>query len=155
MAVNAIRVFYVKRFFHPIFAEILARRPNLILDKLENHTPDAEAQPILAQAHVFSISSARDELDPKYYANTKFLAKTPALLLVSTTGAGYDTVNVADCTAAGVLCVNQSGGNREAVAEHVIALMISLSKRIGETDRVMRRVANMDRNIYMGEDIHG
>jgi len=155
MAVNSVRVFYVKRLFHPVFAEILVRRPNVILDKLENHTPDAEAAPTLAQAHVFSISSARDELDPKYYASTKFFAKTPNLLVVSTTGAGFDTVNVADCTAAGVLAVNQSGGNREAVAEHVIAMMISLSKRIGETDRVMRRVANMDRNAYMGEDIFG
>jgi D-3-phosphoglycerate dehydrogenase / 2-oxoglutarate reductase len=155
MAVNAIRVFYVKRFFHPIFAEILARRPNLILEKLENHTPDEAAAPVLAQAHVFSISSARDELDPKYYADKKLLARTSELLVVSTTGAGYDTVDLAACTAAGVLAVNQSGGNREAVAEHVVALMIALSKRIGETDRVMRRVANMDRNIYMGEDIFG
>jgi D-3-phosphoglycerate dehydrogenase len=155
MAVNAIRVFYVKRFFHPVFAEILARRPNIILEKLENHTPDAEAAPVLAQAHVFSISSARDELDAKFYANRKLFARAPELLVVSTTGAGYDTVTVADCTQAGVLAVNQSGGNREAVAEHVVALMISLSKRIGETDRVMRRVADMDRNTYMGEDIFG
>ena len=54
-----------------------------------------------------------------------------------------------------MLCVNQSGGNREAVAEHVLSMMIALSKRIGETDRVMRRTANMDRNAYIGEDILG
>ncbi len=155
MTVNSIRVFYVKRFFHPIFAEILARRPSIMLDKLDNDTPDADAAPILAGAHVFSISSARDELDPRYYATARLLARTPSLLLVSTTGAGFDTVNVKDCTEAGIAVVNQSGGNREAVAEHVVALMISLSKRIGETDRVMRRQAQMDRNLYMGHDIHG
>ena len=150
MAVNATRVFYVKRFFHPVFAEILARRPTITLDKLENYTPDAEAAPVLAAAHVFSISSARDELDPKYHAGTALFRKTPELLVVSTTGAGYDTVNVKACTAAGILAVNQSGGNREAVAEHVVSVMIALSKRIGETDRVMRREANMDRNLYHG-----
>jgi D-3-phosphoglycerate dehydrogenase / 2-oxoglutarate reductase len=155
MAVNSIRVFYLKRFFHPIFAEILARRPQVTLEKLENDTPDAEAAPILAGAHVYSISSARDELDPKYYATSALLARTPSLLLVSTTGAGFDTVNLRDCTAAGIAVVNQSGGNREAVAEHVIALMISLSKRIGETDRVMRRERQMDRNLYLGNDIFG
>jgi D-3-phosphoglycerate dehydrogenase / 2-oxoglutarate reductase len=154
MAVNSVRVFYVKRLFHPLFAEILARRPTVVLEKLENFTPDDEAAPVLAQAHVFQISSARDELDAKYHANAALLAKTPALLVVSTTGAGYDTVDVGACTAAGVLAVNQSGGNREAVAEHVLALMIALSKRIGETDRVMRRDAQMDRNAYMGEDIY-
>jgi len=155
MAPNAIRVFYVKRFFHPVFAEILARRPNIVLDKLENFTPDADAAPVLAEAHVFSISSARDELDPKYHANPKLFAKTPELLVVSTTGAGYDTVDVPSCTAAGILAVNQSGGNREAVGEHVMAMMIGLSKRIGETDRVMRRQPNMDRNAYMGDDVYG
>lgn len=155
MAVNSTRIFYVKRFFHPAFAEILARRPTITLDKLENFTPDEEAAPILAQAHVFFISSARDELDPKFYADKKLFGKTPELLVVSTTGAGYDTVNVQACTEAGILAVNQSGGNREAVAEHVISVMIALSKRIGETDRIMRRQANMDRNLFMGEDVYG
>jgi D-3-phosphoglycerate dehydrogenase / 2-oxoglutarate reductase len=155
MAVNTTRVFYIKRLFHPVFLEILAQRPTVTLEKLENHTPDAEAAPVLAAAHVFSISSARDELDPKYYANEQLFARTPELLVVSATGAGYDTVNVKACTEAGILAVNQSGGNREAVAEHVMAMMLSLSKRIGETDRVMRRQANMDRNAYMGEDVHG
>ncbi|HUZ75612.1 MAG TPA: hydroxyacid dehydrogenase [Stellaceae bacterium] len=155
MPVNTTRVFYVKRFFDPAFAEILARRPTITLDKLENFTPEAEAAPILAAAHVFSISSARDELDPRYHAGAALFRKTPELLAVSTTGAGYDTVDVKACTEAGILAVNQSGGNREAVAEHVISVMIALSKRLGETDRVMRREANMDRNLFMGEDIYG
>ncbi len=155
MPVNTTRVFYVKRFFDPVFAEILARRPSITLDKIENFTPEAEAAPILAAAHVFSISSARDELDPKYHATAALFRKTPELLVVSTTGAGYDTVDVKSCTEAGILAVNQSGGNREAVAEHVISVMIALSKRLGETDRVMRREAGMDRNLFMGEDVHG
>src|ERR1700722_12688935 len=100
MAVNSIRVFYVKRFFHPIFADILARRPNITLDKLDNHTPDDPAKPGPAAAHVFSISWARDELDAKYYADAALFARTPELLIVSTTGAGFDTVNVKACTAA-------------------------------------------------------
>ena len=51
MAPNAKRVFYVKYLSGPVFAEILARRPDIQLDKLENETPDAEAEPILSQAH--------------------------------------------------------------------------------------------------------
>jgi D-3-phosphoglycerate dehydrogenase / 2-oxoglutarate reductase len=155
MAVNSIRVFYVKRFFHPLFAEILGRNPTITLDKLENDTPDPEATPVLEAAHVFSISSARDELARRFHADARLLTRTPNLLIVSTTGAGFDTVNVGDCTKAGIAVVNQSGGNREAVAEHVLALMIALSKRIGETDRVMRRERAMDRNLYLGHDVHG
>ncbi|HUK57834.1 MAG TPA: NAD(P)-dependent oxidoreductase [Stellaceae bacterium] len=155
MAVNSIRIFYVRRIFHPIFAEIIAKRPQITLDMIENDASDEAAAPILAGAHIYSVSSARDELNPKFYVTSELLTKTPALLLVSTTGAGFDTVKLKDCTAAGIAVVNQSGGNREAVAEHVLALMISLSKRIGETDRVMRRDRRMDRNLYMGHDILG
>ena len=155
MAVNTKRVFYIRRLFAPAFAELLAKRPDITLDKLEADAPDDVAERILTPAHVYSISSARDELNPKYYAEAPFLARMPNLLVVSTTGAGYDTVNLKACTEAGVLAVNQSGGNREAVAEHVVAMMISLSKRITQQDRVMRREANMDRNAYMGEDVYG
>ena len=48
------------------------------------------------------------------------IARAPNLLIVSTGGAGYDTVNVKDCTDAGVLVVNQTGGNADAVASHVL-----------------------------------
>jgi D-3-phosphoglycerate dehydrogenase len=75
--------------------------------------------------------------------------------VVSTGGAGYDTVNVKHCTDAGVLVVNQTGGNKQAVAEHVVALMLMLSKRIMETDRNLRRGTLGDRAKFMGNDVFG
>ena len=53
--------------------------------------------------------------------------------------------------------VNQSGGNAEAVAEHVLAHDdLCLVKRIGEMRSAScARGANMDRNIYMGKEIFG
>src|SRR6185503_4213000 len=116
---------------------------------------DADADKILSAAHVYQIGSARDELIPKLHANADFLKRAPNLLLVSTGGAGYDTVNVKDCTAAGVLVVNQTGGNKQAVAEHVVAMMLMLSKRIMETDRNLRRGTLGDRAKFMGHDVFG
>ena len=63
---------------------------------------------------------------------------------MSSNGAGYDTVDVDACTAAGVLVVNQSGGNAKSVAEHVLGMLLTLSKRILETDRALRREANVN-----------
>ena len=77
------------------------------------------------------------------------------MLFRSTTGAGFDTVDVAACTAAGVLAVNQAGGNAEAVAEHALGMMLVLSKRIGEADRHMRRQSGIRRVDYKGHDIRG
>ena len=94
----------------------------------------------------YQIGSARDELAKKYHAGPDLLRRTQSLLIVSTNGAGYDTVNLKACTEAGVLCLNQAGGNKEAVAEHVLAMMLSLSKRIVEADRAIAARQILDRN---------
>jgi D-3-phosphoglycerate dehydrogenase / 2-oxoglutarate reductase len=155
MPVNLKRVFYVEYLASPAFAEILARRPDVSLERLENHTPEHEAAPVLAAAHTYQIGAARDEIDPKYYATADLLARAPNLVAVSSNGAGYDTVDLRACTAAGVLAVNQSGGNREAVAEHALGMMLALSKRIVETDRRMRAASGIPRNDYIGNDLLG
>ena len=149
------RVFYVRYLAHQIYADTLAQRPDVRLDKLENDSADDVAAPILAGAHAYQIGSARDEIAPKYYADRDLLRRAQSLLIVSTGGAGYDTVNVKACTDAGVLVVNQSGGNREAVAEHVLGMMLMLSKRVIQVDRALRRAERIDRLNFMGSDIFG
>src|SRR6185503_19953077 len=153
MADGLKRVFYVKYLAHNIFTDILGRRSDIRVDKLENDSPDHAAAPVLAGAHAFQIGSARDELAKKYHADRDLLRRTQSLLIVSTNGAGYDTVNLKACTDAGVLCLNQAGGNKEAVAEHVLGMMLSLTKRIVETDRAMRREKDLNRTLYIGHDI--
>jgi D-3-phosphoglycerate dehydrogenase / 2-oxoglutarate reductase len=149
------RIFFVKYVADRCFADILAKRPDVRLDRLENGSEDRVAAPILAAAHVYQIGSARDELAPKFHVTKTLLAGMPNLLLVSTNGAGYDTVDVKDCTAAGVLVVNQSGGNREAVAQHVLGMLMCLAKRIIETDRALRRGTLGDRSAFPGCETHG
>jgi D-3-phosphoglycerate dehydrogenase / 2-oxoglutarate reductase len=75
--------------------------------------------------------------------------------VVSTSGAGYDTVDIKDCTEAGVLVVNQTGGNAEAVAAHVVAMMLMLSKQIIQTNHALRRGTMRDRSAFMGNDVQG
>lgn len=155
MPVNTKRVFYVKYLAHQLFADMLAERPDVRLDRLENESTDETATPVLAAAHAYQIGSARDELAPKFHVTHDLLRRTPNLLLVSSNGAGYDTVDVNACTEAGVLVVNQAGGNREAVAEHALAMLLCLSKRIVEVDRALRRESGLDRNAFMGRDAFG
>ncbi|MEO9190634.1 MAG: NAD(P)-dependent oxidoreductase, partial [Acetobacteraceae bacterium] len=155
MTPNAKRVFYVNAVAHPVFLEIIGRRPDVQLDRLTNDSPHLEAQPVLAQAHGYQIGATRDELALAYHGTADLLARAPRLLAVSSNGAGYDTVDVEACTEAGVAVVNQTGGNKEGVAEHVLGLMLALSKRIGETDRFMRTRPDIPRVAFMGHDILG
>jgi D-3-phosphoglycerate dehydrogenase len=155
MPVNNKRVFYVKYLANPIYADILRARPDVRLDKLENESPDDIAAPILSAAHAYQIGAARDELAPHFHVHADLLRRAPNLLIVSSNGAGFDPVDVEACTAAGVLVVNQSGGNAHSVAEHALAMMLTLSKRIIQSDRALRRQANVDRNALMGAEVQG
>lgn len=151
---NVKRVFYVRFLNHQIYLDLIATRPEIRLDKLENDSPDAAAAPIISAAHAYQVSSARDELPAKYHVNKDFIARAPSLLIVSTGGAGYDTVNVKDCTDAGVLVVNQTGGNADAVAAHVLGVMLMLSKQVVQVNQALRKGTMKDRNLYMGNDIN-
>src|SRR6478736_5724633 len=148
MKENVKRVFYVRQVAHPCYLDLRAQRPEIRIDKLENETPDEAVQPIITAAHAYQIGSARDELRPRFHAQRN-------LLVVSTSGAGYDTVDVKDCTEAGVLVVNQTGGNAEAVAAHVVAMMLMLSKQIIQTNHALRRGTMRDRAAFMGNDVQG
>ena len=59
-----------------------------------------------------------------------------------------------DCTEAGVLVVNQTGGNADAVAAHVLGMMLMLSKQIVQINNALRSGTMHDRNVYMGNDIN-
>jgi len=155
MTVNNKRVFYVKYLAHEIYTEILKARADVRLDRLENESPDAVAAPILSAAHAYQIGAARDELAKHFHVDQDLLRRAPNLLIVSSNGAGFDPVDVDACTAAGVLVVNQSGGNANSVAEHALGMLLTLSKRILESDRAMRREANVNRNALIGNEAKG
>jgi D-3-phosphoglycerate dehydrogenase len=155
MSVNNKRVFYVKYLAHQIYADILQARPDVRLDRLENESADGIAAPILAAAHAYQIGAARDELARHFHVDQDLLRRAPNLLIVSSNGAGYDPVDVEACTAAGVLVVNQSGGNAHSVAEHALGMLLTLSKRIIEADRALRRDPNVNRNALIGTEAQG
>ena len=153
MAPNTKRVFYVKYLSSPLYADILRKRPDVQLDKLENESPDDVATPILTHAHVYQIGASRQVIASHFQVTPALLARTPNLIAVSSNGAGYDTVDVDACTAEGIIVVNQSGGNKEGVAEHALAMMLTLSKRIIETDRRMRAGPGIPRNAFIGREL--
>ena len=155
MSVNNKRVFYVKYLAHEIYAEILRARPDVRLDRLENDSAEEVSAPILAAAHAYQIGAARDELAGHFHVHRDLLRRAPNLLIVSSNGAGYDPVDVEACTEAGVLVVNQSGGNAHSVAEHALGMLLTLSKRILEADRVLRRDPNVNRNALIGTEAGG
>jgi D-3-phosphoglycerate dehydrogenase len=149
------RIFRFDLWQDAAFAEILGAAPEVELQTLPLDTPEKEAWAALAEASVYQVSSAKDELPRRWFATEELLARCPRLHCVSTYGAGYDTVDVAACTQAGVLVVNQSGSNATSVAEHTLGMTLDLAKRITESDRRLRTERGFAREEFMGREIGG
>jgi D-3-phosphoglycerate dehydrogenase len=107
----------------------------------------------LKGVHVYHASAAKDELPPHGFITAELLAGCPQLLCVSSKGAGFDPMDVPACTKAGVAVVNQAGGNAVSVAEHTLGLLLSVSRRIGESDRRLRAETGFSREDVMGREI--
>jgi len=139
----------------PAFAQRLAREADIDLTVCERAGPEEATWAAFGAAHVYHVSAAKDELPRQWFVSAELLARCPELLCVSSSGAGYDTVDVAACTKAGVAVVNQAGGNAASVAEHTLGLMLGVSRRIAECDRRLRRERGFSRESVMGREIGG
>lgn len=148
-------VFWFEDGKRPNVADSLEKMKDITLHRLDFGGPQSDNWGAMSASHAYCISSTRQETPVEYQANAALLARCPDLLAVSTSGAGYDTVDVAACTAAGVLVVNQSGGNADAVAEHTVAMMLSLTKNIPQTDRFLRTARGTPREKFKGRNAKG
>ena len=149
------RVFWFDDHKSPNVADILAEEADFIVHRLAFDAPEHQNWAVMARCHAYCMTSARDEVPDQYKGTAALIERCPQLLVISTSGAGYDPVDVAACTDAGVLVVNQSGANAQAVAEHVVAMMLSLGKNIPQTDRSLRRERGVDREAFKGQNAQG
>ena len=143
------------QWYNPVMAERFQREPDIELKTVDRDGPDDGVWPALAQAHAFQVSSAKDELPRRWFVTPELLSRCPDLLVVSSNGAGYDTIDVPACTKAGVLVVNQAGGNAQSVAEQTIGLMLDVTRRISENDRLLRSQRGFSREDIMGYEMSG
>lgn len=139
----------------PIFDEMIRGNPQLALQVAPRHGDDAHTLAALRQAHAYHVSAAKDELPAQWFVNQALIEHCPQLLCVSSGGAGFDTVDVAACSRAGIAVVNQAGANAHSVAEHTFGLLLAVVKRIVESDHTLRHTSGFSREDLMGEEIHG
>jgi len=79
----------------------------------------------------------------------------PDLKLVVRHGIGYDRVNVAACSARGVLTANTPDGPTESTAEHAVALLLALAKRLQPAGASMRTGAWAAKLDLQGTEVLG
>jgi gluconate 2-dehydrogenase len=82
----------------------------------------------------------------------------PQLKAVCNVGVGYNNVDVAACTARGVIVSNTPDVLTETTADFGFALMMATARRIGESERAVRRGEWTKTGIhdhFVGSDVHG
>ncbi len=82
------------------------------------------------------------------------LDAAPRLRVIGRAGAGVDTIDVAAATARGIVVVNAPGGNAVAAAEHSLALMFALARRVAAADASLKR-GEWLRSRYIGSELSG
>ena len=132
----------------------LAEADDIQVDRLEYASDRAVNDKAVERAHGYQVQS-RTELQEPWFPDAEFIGRAPNLVALSVPGAGYDVIDVPACTAAGIAVVNQTGTNKQSVAEHALGMMLALSKRMIEADRRLRREAGVDRMGLSGSELHG
>ena len=84
----------------------------------------------------------------------ELLNAAPRLKVIGRAGAGVDTIDVEAATARGIVVVNAPGGNAVAAAEHALALMFALARRISAADASMKH-GRWARTTFVGLELTG
>jgi D-3-phosphoglycerate dehydrogenase len=86
--------------------------------------------------------------------NKDVLAKAPKLRVVGRAGVGVDNVDLPSATAAGVLVMNTPGGNAVSVAEHTLALMLSMARMIPQASATTI-AGKWEKKKFLGNELRG
>ena len=101
----------------------------------------------VADAHGIVIRS-------RFTMNEEFLQFAPKLKWIARSGAGMENIDVNYCTKRGITLYNSPEGNRNAVGEHALGMLLSLMNKLHTADRDVRQ-GNWDREGNRGIELDG
>jgi D-3-phosphoglycerate dehydrogenase len=82
------------------------------------------------------------------------IAAGARLKFIGRAGVGVDNIDMAEATSRGIIVMNAPGGNTVSTAEHTVAMILSVARRITQADRSIRR-QEWDRKALRGVQLHG
>ena len=87
----------------------------------------------------------------------KLLARCPKLKAVANIAVGYNNIDLAACTARGIMATNTPGVLDDSTADFTWALLLAAARRVVEGDRLVRegKWKGWDLMLLLGADVHG
>lgn len=126
--------------------ELIKKNPDVELFEF-SAIERAELKEKIPQIDVLIVRS-RTQVDKDLLENARNLK------IVLRAGIGLDNVDVPSATDSGVIVMNAPTGNIVTTAEHAIAMMFSISRRIPQADNSMRQ-GKWEKKKYQGSELRG
>jgi D-3-phosphoglycerate dehydrogenase / 2-oxoglutarate reductase len=90
----------------------------------------------------------------KIKLDRSILEKASSLRFIARVGAGMENIDVAFAASRGIACINAPEGNRDAVGEHTLGMLLMLLNNMRKADREVREGVWI-REGNRGTEIHG
>jgi D-3-phosphoglycerate dehydrogenase len=82
------------------------------------------------------------------------IAAGKKLKFIGRAGVGVDNIDVEEATRRGITVMNSPGGNSISTAEHAIALLLAVARRVVQADRMVR-AGEWRRDALKGRELYG
>ena len=114
---------------HPVFAQIL-----------NEHGIEAVAGHHLTRETILETISTYEgiAIRSRFKLDADFLTQAQHLKCIGRAGAGMENIDLAVATKYGIQCVNAPEGNRDAVAEHAMGMLLMLMNHLRRADNEVR-----------------
>ena len=86
--------------------------------------------------------------------SSEILSQTPDLQFIARSGSGLENIDTSFCKEKNIQCFNSPEGNRNAVAEHALGMLLSLFNNIVKSNQEIR-LGIWDREGNRGEELDG
>ena len=87
--------------------------------------PDHDYENLIAAAQSYDGLVVRSKVN----IDRAFIDRVPSLRCIGRVGAGMETIDVEYAESKGIRCLNSPEGNRDAVGEHTVGLLLALLNR--------------------------
>lgn len=138
------KVFFIDK-VHPVLQERLVRNgfdcinaTNFSMDDLLVHKNEVQGMVIRA----------------RFFLTADFLSNFPNLSFIARSGSGLENIDSAYCKAHNIQLFNSPEGNRNAVAEHALGMLLSLMNKLCKANEQIKR-GIWKREENRGEELDG
>ncbi len=112
----------------------------LLVEGLEQDGFEVDCRPEISASEVLEIIGTYEGLiiNSKVYAGKEMLDKTEKLKFICRIGSGLEVIDTYYAKSKNIATFNSPEGNRKAVAEHALAMLLNLMNNISKADAEVR-----------------